>query len=438
MLRIQQIVLLFVTCLVASQAFAATGITGVRMWDAPDHTRLVFDLSNPTGYSVFTLKKPNRVVIDLKETGLESEIPQVATEHPVIDAIRASVRRKNDFRVVLDLGTNITPEAFFLAPNDQYGHRLVVDLPYPENFSPTKAEKIEPVAPVIPKESLLRDVVVAIDAGHGGEDPGAYGRRYGTREKDVVLNIARKLASKIDATPGMRAVLIRDGDYYISLRKRIELARRHKADLFLSIHADAYKNSRVAGSSVYVLSARGASDEASRWLEARENASDLMGGVSLDDKDDVLASVLLDLSMSGTIDVSTRVADDLLNELGKVGKVRKKQVQYARFVVLKSPDIPSVLIETAFISNPKEEHRLRSEDFQSEMASGILKGVENFFRQNPLPNTSFAQADREHLIRRGETLSGIAGRYSVAVSQLMNHNQLSNSQIQPGQTLRIP
>jgi N-acetylmuramoyl-L-alanine amidase len=279
--------------------------------------------------------------------------------------------------------------------------------------------------------------VVAIDAGHGGEDPGAHGR-HGTREKDVVLKIAKKLERLVAKTPGMRPVMIRDGDYYVGLRKRINRARQYKADLFVSIHADAYKNPRVSGSSVYVLSARGASDEASRWLEERENAADLVGGVSLDDKDDVLASVLLDLSMSGTIDVSTRVANNVLSELRRVGPVRKKVVQFARFVVLKSPDIPSMLIETAFISNPREERRLRSPSYQLKMARGILSGIKKYFKSNPPPGTYFAEAGREHRIRSGETLSSIADRYSINIGHLKQYNKLSSNMIQTGQILQIP
>lgn len=426
--------------MLSGNSVLAADISGLRMWDAPDNTRIVFDLSNPTGYSVFTLKKPDRVVIDLSESRLQTDVPGLADNHRVLKSIRASQRKKKDFRVVLDMKSRIQPNAFFLKPNDQYGHRLVVDLPHPE-----LAEIVQPEVPV-PKKSLnldnessgIRDIVVAIDAGHGGEDPGAHGRRYGTREKDVVLAIAKKLEKLIKQTPGMRPVMIRDGDYYVGLRKRINRARQHKADLFVSIHADAYKNPRVSGSSVYVLSARGASDEASRWLEARENAADLVGGVSLDDKDDVLASVLLDLSMSGTIDMSTRVASNVLKELGDVGPVRKKDVQYARFVVLKSPDIPSMLIETAFISNPREEKRLRSPAYQQKMASGILRGVKAYFKANPPPGTHFADAGREHRIRKGETLSSIADRYSIHPRQLRQVNQLSSSLIQVGQVLRIP
>lgn len=450
MIRSKQLILSIIPALVlaammlTTSSVQAADISGLRMWDAPDNTRIVFDLSKPTGYSVFTLKKPDRVVIDLSESRLKTDVPGLANNHRVLKSIRASQRKKKDFRIVLDMKSRVQPNAFFLKPNDQYGHRLVVDLPHPELAQDVSEVLAQIASPEEPRRSLKkdsskpRDIVIAIDAGHGGEDPGAHGRRYGTREKDVVLSIAKKLEKLIKRTPGMRPVMIRDGDYYVGLRKRINRARKHKADLFVSIHADAYKNPRVSGSSVYVLSARGASDEASRWLEARENAADLVGGVSLDDKDDVLASVLLDLSMSGTIDMSTRVASNVLKELGGVGPVRKKDVQYARFVVLKSPDIPSMLIETAFISNPREEKRLRSHAYQQKMASGILRGVKTYFKANPPPGTRFADAGREHRIRKGETLSSIADRYSIHPRQLRQINQLSSSLIQVGQVLRIP
>lgn len=433
MFKSKSLIIVLLTELVLSGAvFASAEVSGVRLWDAPDNTRIVFDLTHPTGYSVFTLKKPDRIVVDLKETQFQTQLPELEKDRSVIKTIRASTRKKKDFRFVLDMNQRIKPNVFLLKPNDAYGHRLVIDLPHAEI----------PV-PVQPKRSLdkpqtgPRDIVIAIDAGHGGEDPGAHGR-HGTREKDVVLQIARKLEKMVNRTAGLRAVMIRDGDYYISLRKRIALARKHKADLFVSIHADAYKNPRVSGSSVYVLSARGASDEASRWLEDSENAADLIGGVSLDDKDNVLASVLLDLSLSGTIDVSSRVADVVLKEMSKVGKVRKKDVQYARFVVLKSPDIPSMLIETAFISNPREETRLRSSSFQRKMAKGILSGVRRYFKENPPPGTHYAEASREHRIKRGESLSSIASQYSVDLALLKSINDLQTNLIQVGQVLQIP
>jgi len=276
----------------------------------------------------------------------------------------------------------IQAKSFLAAPNKRYGYRLVIDLGQSQSVeTPVKVEHARPDA---------RDLVIAVDAGHGGEDPGAIGM-YGTREKDVVLAIARELALKINAEPGMRAVLTRNGDYFVPLRDRMRRARAQQADLFVSIHADSIRDRRVDGSSVYILSQRGATDEASRWLAERENASDLIGGVSLDDKDDVLASVLLDLSQSASLSASQVAAERVLRELNRVGEIRKPQVQQARFMVLKSPDIPSMLVETAYISNPQEELRLRSAPHQAKLAAAIHQGVHDYFYANPPAGTRVAQ-----------------------------------------------
>lgn len=284
-----------------------------------------------------------------------------------------------------------------------------------------------------------RDLIIAIDAGHGGKDPGARGR-HGTREKDVVLAIARKLARLIEREPGMKPVLIRDGDYFLRLRERIRRAHDHRADLFISIHADAFNDTRVHGSSVYVLSRRGASSEMARLLARHENTADLVGGVSLDDKDDLLKTVLLDLSQSASIEASTEVADKVLRELRRVGKVHKRSVQKAGFVVLKSPDIPSILVETAFISNPREERKLRDPRHQERMARAILAGVRGYFEQNPPPGTLIAARVREqrHVIRPGDTLSGIARRYDVSLRELKVANGLDSDRLRVGDVLRIP
>jgi len=285
-------------------------------------------------------------------------------------------------RVVLDLKKQARAKSFLLAPNKHYGHRLVVDVYDEKQEQAVKVEKA-------PAPGEYRDVVVAIDAGHGGEDPGAIGPR-GTHEKKVVLQIARKLADAVNRELGMRAVLTRSGDYYLPLRKRIELARRHKADLFISIHADAFTNRRVSGASVYVLSNRGASSEHARWLAERENASDLIGGVSLDDKDSLLASVLLDLSQTASLEASINVAEQVLAGLKKVGKVHKPGVESAGFAVLKSPDIPSLLVEAAFISNPQEEKHLNSPAYQRTLASAVAAGVKRYFEDNAPDGTLLA------------------------------------------------
>jgi N-acetylmuramoyl-L-alanine amidase len=412
-------------------------VQGVRLWAAPDSTRVVLDVSGPVEHRLFTLMGPDRLVVDLKNTTIETDLVKVKTRGGVVQRLRSAPRNKTDLRLVLDLGGPVKPKSFMLKPNEQYGHRLVIDL-----FGGGAKAAVTPAEPrkvqTRNQPSQLRDLVIAIDAGHGGEDPGARGRK-GTREKDVVLAIARRLAALIQKEPGMRPVLIRDGDYYIGLRKRIEKARSQRADLFISIHADAFRDSRARGSSVYVLSQRGASSEMARWLAARENAADLVGGVSLDDKDDLLAEVLLDLAQTATLEASVEVADNVLQEMKRLGKVHKKQVQHAGFVVLKSPDIPSLLVETAFISNPSEEQRLRSSRHQQEVAQAILVGVRSYFASNPPAGTLMAKSStRQHVIRRGDTLSHIAQRYGVSMNTLRSTNKLKNDNLLVGKVLTIP
>lgn len=370
---------LIVSWLPAAAPAAVIAVNALRLWDAPDSTRVVLDIDAPVNFKVYTLDNPLRLVVDM-EARLKAALPQVAADHPLLHRVRGANRGAGAARVVFDLKVGAPHESFVLPPNQEYGHRLVIDL---QNPAAPAAQQRKPTEP------QSREVVVAIDAGHGGEDPGARGPR-GTYEKAVVLEIARRLERLVNSQKGMRAVMTREGDYYLSLRKRIEKARGEKADLFVSIHADAYTNPRARGSSVFVLSSQGASDEASRWLAERENAADLVGGVSIDDKDATLASVLLDLSLTGTIDVSTRVAQKVLEEIGRVTPAHKPSVQYAGFVVLKSPDIPSLLVETAFISNPKEEARLRDSQYQEKMANAIMRGVYAYFAANPLPGTLLA------------------------------------------------
>ncbi len=419
----------------ASALWAApVEVTGVRLWQSPEQTRVVLDTTAAADFRVFTLDDPERVVIDIKRARLRAKLPQPRSDWALLKKIRAASRKQHDLRVVLDLAQSASSvSSFILPPHKNLGHRIVLELAHakPASSDPEPAPAAQARRP--------RDVVVAIDAGHGGEDPGAQGK-YGTREKDVVLGIARRLYRLLKDEPGMRPVLIRDGDYYVSLPKRIEKARRHKADLFVSIHADAFRNRRVKGSSVYVLSPKGASDEAARWLAERENAADLVGGVRLDDKEDMLAQVLLDLSLTGTIEVSTTIAERVLKEIGKVGHLHKNSVQSAGFVVLKSPDIPSLLVETAFISNPREERKLKSGRYQDKLARAMLRAIRGYFRNNPPPGTLLATraARRAHVIRRGETLSGIAQDYRVSLASLRRANGLKSDRVRAGQVLKIP
>ncbi len=409
-------------------------VQGVRLWAAPDSTRVVFDVSGPVDHHLFTLKDPNRLVIDLNNATMDAAVKQTFASVGIVSKLRSGPRNGKDLRLVLDLDGPAKPKSFVLKPNAQYGHRLVIDLFGADQKPASTPKKIQP--PNVPAK--LRDVVVAIDAGHGGEDPGARGKR-GTHEKDVVLAMARRLAKLVEKEPGMRPVLIRDGDYYVGLRKRMEKARKNRADLFISIHADAFRDRRVQGASVYAVSRSGASSEMARWLAARENAADLVGGVSLDDKDDLLAEVLLDLAQTATLEASNEVAAEVLTEMKRIGGVHKGHVQHAGFVVLKSPDIPSLLVETAFISNPSEEKRLRSAAHQQKVAAAIMNGVRKYFAANPPPGTLVAQVSaRQHVIRRGDTLSHIAQRYGVSMASLRQHNNLRDDNLLVGAVLTIP
>ena len=418
-------------CLLPVLAMAQqVSIEGLRTWPAPDNTRLVFDLSAPVDYKLFSLKNPARLVIDIRNVQLEQKLQQPGKQDRFLKRIRSATRNKTDLRVVLDLNEGTKYKSFLLKPYRQYGHRLVIDV-YEENQKTGKIVK----RGGHDDNDGLRDLVIAIDAGHGGEDPGAQGP-HGTYEKDVVLALARSLAARMEQERGMQPVLIRSGDYFLSLRQRTLRARSYKADLFVSIHADAFDDSRVRGSSVYVLSKNGASNEAARWLAAKENASDLIGGVSLEDKDDLLASVLLDLSQTATIEYSYNAAEKVLVAMKSLGTLHKRHVQQAGFAVLKSPDIPSMLIETAFISNPDEERKLRSRKFQHDFANTVLAGIRTYFTENPPAGTLYAA--RQHTIVRGDTLSDLAQHYKVSVDNLRRSNKLKSDTLRVGQTLHIP
>jgi N-acetylmuramoyl-L-alanine amidase len=374
-----------------------TGILGIRIWPAPDGTRVVFDLSAPAEYKLFRLDNPDRVVIDFRNGRLKKKLAEQAPKGGVIGGIRYSPRGDGQLRVVLDVNQAIEAKSFLLDPNEQYGYRLVVDL---NPKSPRQAR--EPIKRAIDSLTGDRPAVIAIDAGHGGEDPGARGYT-GLFEKDVVLAIARKLEALVENEAGMKPVMIRNGDYFVSLRQRTMKAREAKADLFLSIHADAFRDRRVRGGSAFILSQHGASSEAARWLADRENASDLIGGVSLDDKDNVLASVLLDLSQTATIESSYELGEAILRRMGPIGKLHKPAVQQAGFVVLKSPDIPSVLVETAFISNPEDERKLRSAAYQQEVAQAIFSGIREFLVKHPPAGTVFASRQAAHVVAQDDT-----------------------------------
>ena len=428
-----RLLLAWILALVAVPVFAAD-VDGFRVWTDPEKTRAVLDLSARTPYQLFTLSNPSRVVIDLKNSSLDDSLAFVEEHAGVINGVRHGAPDKDTLRVVLDLESASDIRSFLLDPTGEYGYRLVVDL-FPKNRKTSKTTLKQLSALQKPD----RDIVIAIDAGHGGEDPGATGKNR-TREKDVVLALARELKKAVDAQPGMIGVLTRDGDYYIPLRDRFEKARTHRADLFVSIHADAFKNRKVSGSSVFVLSRKGASSEFARRLAASENSSDLIGGVTLNDKDEMLASVLLDLSQSATMEASNAVADSVFGSLRVLGKTHKNHVEHANFMVLKSPDVPSILVETAFISNPSEEKRLKDPAWQRRTARVITDGIQNYFYMSPPPGTWIA-ANRQpvrYRVVRGDTLVEIASRYRVSLYSLRRVNGLKTDNIRIGSELLIP
>lgn len=424
---------------------AAGELRALGLLEAGDHTRVELTLARQPDYKVFTLDNPHRLVLDLKGAELGAGFaPGPATG--VVLGVRTGRPEPGQLRVVLDLVEGVQPRSYLIPPGQGGGHRLVVEL----HAATTTGQRAGPAANGKPRtvedivQNQQRDLIIAIDAGHGGQDPGARGPA-GTWEKNITLAVSRELAKKIDAEPGMKAVLIRDGDYFIPLQQRYRKAREARADLFVSIHADAFHKPTAAGASVFVLSQRGASSEAARWLADRENAADLVGGVKLDDKDNTLAAVLLDLSQSATMKASEDVANNVLNALKRVGKTHKPQVERANFVVLRSPDVPSMLIETAFISNPGEEKKLNDPVYRRRLAEAIRDGVRDYFYAQPPPGTWIAaNADRhrggvrEHIVARGDTLSSIAARHGVTVAQLRGANRLQGDVVRIGQRLSIP
>ncbi len=390
--------------LIIPGASAAT-IASARLWPSPDYTRLIIESSTPIEHQLLVLRNPQRLVLDLEGVDPSGELTQLARRlqpsDPYIQAIRLAQFKPGVARLVLDLKAEVKPQLFALKPVGEYGHRVVLDLypltprdplmalleedPSARNVpAETPADKAAPAPSRAPSKptGARRPIVIALDPGHGGEDPGAIGRR-GTREKNVTLAIARKLKVMIDGEPGMRCMLTRDDDYFVPLYERVQKARHVQADLFVSIHADAFSTPNAKGSSVFALSEHGATSSAARWLAQRENDADLIGGVNLDNKDPILAKTLLDLSQTAQINDSLRVGRSVLNGIGAVNPLHKGSVEQAGFAVLKAPDIPSILVETAFISNPDEELKLRSEHYQQRFAESIFTGVKRYFGQNP-------------------------------------------------------
>jgi N-acetylmuramoyl-L-alanine amidase len=388
-------------------------VSSLSYWNTPDQTQMLFDVSSSPEHRVFLMNNPARLVIDMRNANVKQALSQPAPSHPLFSQVRFATKNKTDLRIVVDLKRELNSKNMSLRTNslNEHGHRLVIEL---LDKAPANSAKPEPKAEIKaaavkadskqqtekPVKELQRtaakktaisleptkvaardkDIVIAVDAGHGGNDVGAQGQN-GTEEKKITLAIARKLADLINQQPGMKAVMVRKGDYYVDLRKRMQIARAAKADLFISIHADAFQNSTVKGASVFTLSNKGATSEAARWLADSENSSDLVGGVSLNDKEDVLASVLLDLSQTATQDASVNIAGKVLKNFEHIGELHYGTVQKAGFLVLKSPDVPSILVETAFISNPSEELKLINTDHQLKIAGAIFNGVRSYFNK---------------------------------------------------------
>ena len=426
---------LAVVALALTASLASAGdVESVRFWDADDHTRVVFDVSRPVHYKLFTLANPDRLVLDIAKSRVSKSLDGVPLKGAV-QRVRTGRQGSDTLRVVLDLDRAVQPKSFLLKPTKEFGDRLVIDL-YDAESAP-RVVKREESLPVAQGE---REVIVSIDAGHGGDDPGALGAK-GSREKDITLAVAKALAERINAEPGMKAVLTRDRDFFIPLKRRYEIAREQKADLFVSIHADAFVKSQARGSSVFVLSNRGATSEAARMLADRENSADLVGGVSIDDKDATLAAVLLDLSQGATMQASEEVANNVLRGLARIGNLHKREVQRANFVVLRSPDVPSMLVETAFISNPAEEKRLNDPTHRGKLADALVEGIRDYFATTPPPGTWFAanpQRAKHHVVARGESLSLIAQRHRVSVASLKRENRLATDTVNAGAVLKIP
>ncbi len=425
----------FILQSISFNAFAAqkNELKGVRTWPSPDNTRIVLDLAQKPDYETHYLTHPDRLVVDLKTTNNKANLKKISNKGVLIKNIRESASDESGtFRLVVDLKKASKAKIFSLRPAKPYGHRLVIDLP-------TLVTKVPKSIAAVPNG---RDIIIAVDAGHGGDDPGALGKY--TYEKKVTLQIAKRLKTKIDAQKGMQSFLIRTGDYFVNLNKRSEIARKGKADFLVSIHADGFTSSQPRGASVWVLSNRRATTELGRWMEKHEAHSELLGGAGdiIQDSDSVpfLNKMLLDMSMGNTMGVGYTIGDLVTTELSKVTQMHKKKPVHASLAVLKSPDIPSILVEAGFITNRTEERLLNQAEFQNKIASAVYKGIYKHFNDKPPQGSLFAQKKRaiKHTVRSGESLSVLARRYSVTSNELKSFNHLKSNSLRIGQVLSIP
>lgn len=446
------LILALVVQVFGSPVLYAAEVQEVRLWRAPDYTRVVFDLDEQVQYSVFALENPNRIVIDMTNSVVRVDLSGLDFKDSPVTGMRSAPRNSSDVRVVLDLANAVNPSSFTLTENGELKNRLVVDL-YDVGRAPAAQEVVPPA--VNNSSPRQRDIVVAIDAGHGGEDPGAIGYDNRIREKDVALAISRAIYDRLLSAPGYQPIMVRDGDYSVQLQRRPQIARQNRADIFLSIHADSYSTTRAEGVTIYALSERIAEDENARRVAEKENSADLLGGVagdtSLRNIEDDLARTLLDLSMAWSIEQSITAGSYILNSLSEVATLRRDKAQQGNLWVLRSPDIPSLLIETGYLSNPDEARKLNTSAYQRRLADGIVRGVMSYFYDRPPEDTLVAWQKENNIepslgiasggsyeVKRGDSISVIAQRYGVSSRELRELNNLRNDVIHVGQELAIP
>ena len=433
------------TSLFLSNTVFSADVEGIRVFQAEDYTRVVFDLSEKTDHELFTLDNPERVVVDFKDTKLALDIKDLDYSQTSIRAIRSGIRNEEDARIVIDLGQKMKPSSFTLEPNSEIEHRLVVDLYDLDSNLRSANSRIE--SPQTSEQEDRRDIVVAISAGHGGDDPGSIGFDGKIKEKDVTLAISRFLQKQLEEIPGYRVVMVRDSDYYVQLRRRPQIARDNRADLFVAIHADWYRSQRANGATIYALSGARADRENARRVAEKENGSDLLGGIgrtlAIDSFDDDVALTLVSFQMDWSMEQSQIVGTKILDSLSKVTRLRRREVQQASFQVLNSPDIPSILIETGYLTNPDEARRLISSSFQQSIAQAIAQGITNYFVELSPDGTLVAWQNENgftpmtYVVENGDSLSMIAVKHSTSVDSLMSINGLSSDVLQIGQKLQL-
>lgn len=422
--------------IMSAAALASNTIKSVRVWPSPDSARIVFDLKQEAKYTYFTLSNPYRLVIDLQNTNDEFDWSKINTASKLVKRIRQSTpKSKKDVRIVLELQRKLTHNIFPLGPAGPYGHRLVIDVIDPQLRN----------TPLTSHRDSERKIVIGIDAGHGGEDPGSIGSS-GTYEKHITLKLSKKLAALINRDPTMKAVMIRGNDYYIHPNRRTDIARKNKVDFLMSIHADAFSSPKPNGASVWVLSLKRAQSEIGKWMERSQKYSELLGGaaqvIGNSSNDAYLARTLLDMSMDHSMGSGYDAAQEVISELRLVTKMHKKRPQAASLAVLRSPDIPSILVEIGFISNPQEEKNMRANSHQNKLAKALYKGLKNYFDLSPPEGTLLAklakQKKQHYRVKSGDTLSEIALRFGITVRKLKRENSLKSNVLQIGQVLAIP